>query len=140
MNSKETNLLDEVENFTGKILNSKDDLVWLYNLSVESGNEKEFEEVAFTGKYLYGLMRVMKSGVSIPEVESLEHVRKDISKNMELIIEQLGQIVTGSDTAAKSYFENKYLQLSQQSIVHLNLLIEDLDLVKKYLNYKKRNA
>jgi hypothetical protein len=82
----------------------------------------------------------MKSGVSIPEVESLEHVRKDISKNMELIIEQLGQIVTGSDIAAKSYFENKYLQLSQQSIVHLNLLIEDLDLVKKYLNYKKRNA
>ena len=139
MNDKISNLLNEAEILFNHTLNLKDDLQKLLLISSKFKIENKFEELAFTGKYVYGLMKVIKSGVNLPEVESLDHVKKDLSANMELLMDQIRQIISGADENTRSYFENKYLLLNQQSILQLNLLIEDLDLVKKYINYRKRN-
>lgn len=130
--------LQDVENFLGESLNRKNDLQIIFELSVQFKLEKNFEELAFNGKYLNGLMKVLKSGTSIPEVESLEHVKKDLAIKMETLISQIREIVSNSDAATQSFFEKNYLELNQQNLMNLNLLFEDLDRVKRYLNFKKR--
>jgi len=83
-------------------------------------------------------MKILKSGTSLPEVESLEHVKEDLAIKMETLISQIRGIVSNSDEATVSRFEKNYLELNKQNLLNLNLLIEDLDRVKKYLNFKKR--
>jgi hypothetical protein len=39
----------------------------------------------------------------------------------------------------KKFFEQNYFQLSQTSMQNLQQLVEDLDIIKKYLNHLKRN-
>jgi len=132
------NFLREVEKFLGESLNRKNDLQIIFELSVQFKLEKNFEELAFNGKYLNGLMKILKSGTSLPEVESLEHVKEDLAIKMETLISQIRGIVSNSDEATVSRFEKNYLELNKQNLLNLNLLIEDLDRVKKYLNFKKR--
>ena len=132
------NFLREVEKFLGESLNRKNDLQIIFDLSVQFKLEKNFEELAFNGKYLNGLMKILKSGTSLPEVESLEHVKEDLAIKMETLISQIRGIVSNSDEATVSRFEKNYLELNKQNLLNLNLLIEDLDRVKKYLNFKKR--
>ncbi|HLG33054.1 MAG TPA: hypothetical protein VI362_08415 [Ignavibacteriaceae bacterium] len=139
MTSENTkNFLEEVEKLLGESLNRKADLQTIFELSAQFKLEKNFEELVFNGKYLNGLMKVLKSGPGIPEVESLEHIKKDLAIKMETLISQIREIVSKSDEATMSFFENNYLQLSQQNLLNLNSLIEDLDRIKKYLNFKKR--
>ena len=139
MTSENTkNFLEEVEKLLGESLNRKADLQIIFELSAQFKQEKNFEELVFNGKYLNGLMKVLKSGPGIPEVESLEHIKKDLAIKMETLISQIREIVSKSDEVTMSFFENNYLQLSQQNLLNLNSLIEDLDRIKKYLNFKKR--
>jgi len=132
------NFLREVEKFLGESLNRKNDLQIIFELSVQFKLEKNFEELAFNGKYLNGLMKILKSGTSLPEVESLEHVKEDLAIKMETLISQIRGIDSNSDEVTVSRFEKNYLELNKQNLLNLNLLIEDLDRVKKYLNFKKR--
>ena len=132
------NFLQEVEQFLGESLNRKNDLQIIFDLSVQFKLEKNFEELAFNGKYLNGLMKILKSGTSLPEVDSLEHVKEDLAIKMETLISQIRGIVSNSDEVTVSRFEKNYLELNKQNLLNLNLLIEDLDRVKKYLNFKKR--
>lgn len=130
--------LQEVEQFLGESLNRKNDLQIIFELSVQFKLEKNFEELAFNGKYLNGLMKILKSETSLPEVESLEHIKEDLAIKMETLISQIRGIVSNSDEVTVSRFEKNYLELNKQNLLNLNLLIEDLDRVKKYLNFKKR--
>lgn len=139
MNKLQPNFLDEVEKFSGKSLNKKDDLVIIleaYNINQKS---EDFESLSFTGKYVNGLFRVLKSSVKIPEVENVDQIKKDLSENMEKVISQLKKITTNINEKNKKFFEENYFELSQNSMQNLQKLVEDLDIIKKYLNHLKRN-
>lgn len=134
------NLLDEVEKFNGKSLNRKEDLSIIIDVYNQTGKVEDFEKLSFTGKYLNGLFRVLKISVKIPEVESIEHVRKDLSENVEKVISQLSEITFKMKDENKKKIESTYLELSQNSLQNLQKLVEDLDNVKKYLNHLKRKS
>ena len=139
MNKLQPNFLDEVEKFSGKSLNKKDDLVIIleaYNINEKS---EDFESLSFTGKYVNGLFRVLKSSVKIPEVENVDQIKKDLTENMEKVISQLKKITTNINEKNKKFFEENYFELSQNSMQNLQKLVEDLDIIKKYLNHLKRN-
>lgn len=69
-------IIDEIDDFSQHKLNKKIDLKTLYSISMKEDMGKSFEELSFTAKYVVGLMRVLKTGVSNPEVKSLEHIKK----------------------------------------------------------------
>ncbi len=142
MNSflSQKNLLDEVEKFNGKSLNRKQDLSIIIDVYNQTGKIEDFEKLSFTGKYLNGLFRVIKSSVKIPEVQSIEHVKKDLSENMEKVISQLREITFKMNDVDKKKIEYNYLELSQHSLQNLQQLVEDLDNIKKYLNHLKRKS
>ena len=98
-----------------------------------------FNELIFTAKYLKGLLRVVNKAPGIPEVESIEHVKADISENMKKVIDQLRSILSGSEVNTINFFEENYLSLNQNSFSNLNLLLADLEAIKKYLNHLKHS-
>ena len=53
--------LYEVEKFTSKSLNRKDDLRIIIDLHIQNKNVDDFESFAFLGEYVNGLLRVLES-------------------------------------------------------------------------------
>lgn len=133
------NTLNSAEEFTNSILIKKRDLLLIISESSTNNKEALFEELCFTGKYVNGLLRVMKSGSTNPEVKSLDQVKKDLSDNMEKVISQLKEITLNSSVEVKDEFEKKYFKLSPETFKNLNELVSDLDTLKKYLNHLKRS-
>jgi len=134
----ENDLLSKVESTADIILNRKNDLQIIVDECLNNNLEEDFEELAFTGKYIEGLKRVLKKGGHFQEIENLDYVKKDLGENMEKVIERLRNILLNVPDETKTYFEETYLKLSASSFQNLNELISDLEQVKKYLNYQKR--
>ncbi len=133
------NILDDVERVSGTSLNKKNDLLIILE-AINTGEKfEDFEKLSFTGKYVNGLFRVLANSTKIPEVENVDHIKKDLSENMEKVISQLKGIALIMNEKNKILIEENYLQLSQDSLQNLRLLVEDLDIIKKYLNHLKRN-
>jgi len=138
MNKLQSTFLKDVENFTGKLFNRKDDLKIILEAFNRDNKIEDFENLTFTGKYVNGLFRVLKSSVKIPEVESVDHIKKDLSENMEKVFLQLKEITFKMNAEDRKKIEENYLQLSHNSLQNLQQLVEDLDTIKKYLNHLKR--
>ncbi len=132
------NFIDEVEIFSNNQLKKKEDLQKIYNESLVNNTTHLFEELSFTAKYVSGLMKVLKSGVKNPDVQNLEHVKKDLTSNINKLIEQINHILLHSGDELKIYFDENYLKMNQSSFQNLNELISDLDWTKKFLNNFKR--
>ena len=132
------NFLDDVEKFSGKSLNKKKDLSIILEVIDTDEKFKDFENLCFTGKYVNGLFRVLRNSANIPEVENVDQIKKDLSENMEKVISQLKEITLATNEMNKKFFDDNYLQLSQTSMQNLQQLVEDLDIIKKYLNHLKR--
>lgn len=140
INLNDNSFLAEVENFTGSPLQKKEDVKRLIDAVGAGGKENEFEELTFTAKYICGMLRVIKNAPGIPEVTSIEHVKSDLSENFKKGIEQLKQILSSASETEQSYFEQTYFILTAQNFANLSGLFSDLESVKKYLNYIKRQT
>ena len=132
-------LLKAVDEFSNFKLQRRDDLQIIFTEGVKEENNKLFEDLVFTAKYVQGLMKVMKMGQENSEVKSLEHVKIDLTKNMEKVVEQIREIVSGSSQSDKDYIEKTFLQMNAEAFKNLNEILADLDWTKKYLNDLKRS-
>jgi len=132
-------LLKKVDEFSNFKLQRRDDLQIIFTEGVKEENNKLFEDLVFTAKYVQGLMKVMKMGQENSEVKSLEHVKVDLTKNMEKVVEQIRQIVAGSSQSDRDYIEKNFLQMTADAFKNLNELLSDLDWTKRYLNNFKRS-
>jgi hypothetical protein len=132
-------LLKKVDEFSNFNLQRRDDLQIIFTEAVKEKNNKLFEDLVFTAKYVQGLMKVMKMGQENSEVKSFEHVKIDLTKNMEKVVEQIRQIILGSSQSDREYIEKNFLQMTAPAFSNLNELLSDLDWTKKYLNDLKRS-
>ena len=133
------NILNDVEVFSDSLLKRKDDLQIIIDESLQHNFEAEFEELTFTGKYVQGLKRVLQKGADFQEIDNLDHVKKDLTENMEKIIGDIKALLINSSETNKKYFEDTYLSLTPNCFQNLNDLVEDLEWIKKYLNHQKRS-
>ena len=133
------NILNDVEIFSDSLLKRKTDLQIIIDESIQHNFEAKFEELTFTGKYVQGLKRVLQKGADFQEIDNLNHVKKDLTENMENVIGDIRALLIHSSEANKKYFEDTYLSLTANCFQNLNDLLEDLEWVKKYLNYQKRS-
>ena len=133
------NILNKVEIFSDSLLKRKSDLQIIIDESLQNNFDAKFEELTFTGKYIQGLKRVLQKGGEFQEIDNLDHVKNDLTENMEKVIGDIGAILIHSSETNKKYFEDTYLSLTPNCFQNLNDLLDDLELVKKYLNYQKRS-
>lgn len=140
INLTDKNFLTGVEEYTGNLLQKKEDIQKIITLVVAEKKEEEFENLVFTAKYISGMMRVLKNAPGIPEVSSIDHVRKDLNENMKKGIEQLKETIVSSSESEKNYFEKTYFTLSSLNFSNLTSLFSDLESIKKYMNHLKRQS
>ena len=133
------NILNDVENFSDSLLKRRADLQIIIDESLQNNYEAEFEELTFTGKYVQGLKRVLQKGAEFQEIDNLDHVKKDLTENMEKVIGDIKALLIHSSETNKKHFEDIYLSLTPNCFQNLNDLLEDLEWVKKYLNYQKHS-
>ena len=140
MNLTDKNFLIGVEEYTGSLLQKKEDIKKIIELVAAEKKEEEFEKLVFTAKYISGMIRVLKNAPGIPEVNSVDHVRKDLNENMKKGIEQLKEIISSGSESVGDYFNKMYFNLSTQNFSNITQLFSDLESVKKYMNHLKRQS
>lgn len=132
------NFLDDVEQFADKKLLKKNDITILLENYFKNRNIKEFEDFVFVGKYINGLFNVLQSANSISDFQNLEQVKKDLNDNLEKITSLLKEISLSANDKQKTTIKNNYLNTTTESFLNIKQLVEDLDLIKKYINFLKR--
>lgn len=132
------NFLNEVENFVDKKLFRKDDLELIINKYFGERDVAEFDEFVFTGKYVNGLFRVLQSSGNVTDFQNLDQVKKDLNDNIEKVISRLREITLNLTEEDKVRIDRNYLELTKESFQNIKHLVEDLDHIKKYLNFLKR--
>jgi hypothetical protein len=131
--------INDVEKFSKDKLKRKAELIRIYEEALKSNNEKLFDDLAFTAKYVQGLMRVVKSGSVNPDIKNLDSIKKDFTDNMNKVVLKIKELISSADENLKIHFEQTYFELSQQGFVNLAELLSDLEWTKIYLNDSRRN-
>ncbi len=129
---------DEVEKFSENKLLVKSDLKLLVLCAVSSLNEELFFSIAFTAKYVQGLLRVIQQAGTNPEIKNLLQIQNDLTEQMERISVDLKTLLAASEKEVKEKFAEKYLALTAESFANLRKLLNDLEWVKIYQNQMKR--
>lgn len=140
MKSKIRVLIEEISKYSSNQLKRKKDLETIIDLSYSDDHEQYLKELTFTSKYVQGLLRILTLGTSNSEQQNISLINRDISTNLQKIREKIEQIIFNSDDKTKQYFRENYLRLSQDNLLNLIELINDLEWTKKYLNYLKRES
>ena len=135
--SESTNeLIFELKDFSGKELNSVSDLGSLIEITKGSGNDRGFDTLIFNGKYVYGLKRVLEKDISISE-EAQQKIYEQFQAAVETLIRTIKDLFESQDPEIQSYFETKYLLLTQENMNNLMSLASDLAICKEYYNSLK---
>ena len=106
--------VNEVEKFSKLKLKRKAELLRIYEEALNSKNQALFEDLVFTAKYVQGLLRIVKSGKIISEINNIDQIKKDFSDNMNKAVIKIKEIISGADEGLKLHFEQAYFELSQQ--------------------------
>ncbi|MCZ7610692.1 MAG: hypothetical protein M5U17_11065 [Ignavibacterium sp.] len=131
-------LLDQVEHFSDKKLIKKNDITLLLENYFNNQKVKEFEDFIFTGKYINGLFNVLQTAGSISDFQNLEQVKRDLNNNIEKVTSLIKEITLSMNDKNKTSIEKDYLSTTKESFFNIKQLVEDLDLIKKYVNFLKR--
>lgn len=135
----ENRFLDNVEIFTDHKLHHREFLQQLIDETNRLKLYEKFEELAFTGKYVNGLLRAIKIGQSNPDVTNLQQIKSDLMSNIEKVINLIKEMTTELNNDLKNEINIKYIELSKEQFNNITQFVNDLDQVKKYLNHLKRN-
>jgi hypothetical protein len=137
--SEETlKIIAEVEELSRSRLNFKEDLQRLIELSILNQSMKNLEDLSFLAKYSQGLLKIIQNRDNKIEDEYFVKVQNEFMESVQKIKVNLETILSPSSEFIKQIFNEKYLQMTQQSLTNLNLLCNDLGFVKIYFNDLKR--
>lgn len=136
--SFQNDFLDSVEAYTERKLHHKFFLQQLIDETTKYKLYDKFEDLAFTGKYVNGLLRAVKIGQSNPDVTNLQMIKEDLMKNIEKVISLIKEITSTLTEEPMNEINLKFIELSREQFTNLTLLMDDLDQIKKYLNHLKR--
>jgi hypothetical protein len=129
-------LLEKIEKHSGKKIKNFDDIGVLFDLS-EDDNEKIFEDLIFTAKYLKGLSAVLNK--EIDSEASRTNLTKEFQDNLALFVKYISDVIDSGNVQIKEEFQKKYFDVKPEILFNLFDLINDLTLVKNYYNDQKYN-
>ncbi len=123
----------------GRIVNNED-LGRIAALAFEFNNKELFEELAFEGKYLSGLVRIIRNKDNRFEEGYFEKVKEEYAFHADKVKSLILAIIEPGSGFIKEILNKKYFELSRGSLENLNSLCEDLGRVKSFLNSLKEEG
>ena len=142
-----TNYKDEAEKIfsnidrlaSGKLFH-KEDLLRLIEMTLKNNNLGLLEDLSFQAKFSHGLMQIIKSSDSKVDEEYFSKIKIELTESILKIRSVFEKLIENADDFIKSIFVEKYLAMTQQSMVNLNNFCSDLGFLKLYLNDLKRKG
>jgi hypothetical protein len=144
MNLKVSNttldFIQGLKQFSSGKLKRPEAVSFLYEVAVITKQEKLFEDIIFTAKYVNGLGKIIHGNVSATSAtkpideSALDKIKTEFKDNLQKLTTQIKSLLKTTNDSDKTEFEKKYLSLTQESLVNLTNLIYDLSWVKKYWN------
>ena len=132
--SEKTNeLIFELRDFSENGLHNINDLATLIEITTGKDDDESFNKLIFDGKYANGLKKVLDRDVSITD-EARQNIYEQFQSAIENLIRTTKSILETQDLEMQSYFETKYLMLTQENLVNLLSLAGDLAICKEYYN------
>ncbi len=133
--NKETEvILDELDIFSGGRLLNKEDISRLISIAKKNDQTGLLEDMAFTGKFLSGLLSIIKRGENAVNEQVFYNYTKEYTQNLEKLRSDLNKLLESGSSFVKKIFQEKYLEINQDSVNNLTNLCSDLNWLKMYLN------
>ena len=130
LSEKTNELIFELKEFTDKGFNNVSDFGTLTEITYGKGETGSFETLIFNVKY------VLDKDVSIPD-EAKQNIYEQFQSAIEMLVRNIKDILESHDPELQSYFETKYLMLTQENLANLMSLSGDLAIAKEYYNSLK---
>jgi hypothetical protein len=131
---------DEIEKMTSGKLNFREDLFRLIDIGMEFNKTSILEEIAFQAKYVQGLLKIIQNCDNKMDENYFSKIQKELADGFQKLRDGIQKLLVDTSDFIKNIFEEKFFQLTQQSLYNLNLLSQDLVFLKLYLNDSKRGS
>ena len=125
---------DGVKSYSRDDFTQAEDIKRLIEISFEYDEFESLKDLAFQGKYITGLMRIIQNRDNIVDDEYFDKIKSEYAQKIDSIKSLLKSLVEKEGSFLTSIFEEKYFRMTQLSLQNLNSLCQDLNWVKYYLN------
>lgn len=125
-------LAERVEDFSNYKVIDREALAEILYVSFEYGKEKELRELAFTAKYIQGILRGAKKAAGNPEINNMEFLKGELGEQIQKFAGMLRGLIPPQPESEK--LNEKYFGENVNSFADIQTLISDLEWVKMFLN------
>jgi len=130
-------ICNAVEDLAKGKLKNKEDLMRIIELALSSNKMKELEELAFHAKFSQGVLRIIQNRDNSFEGEYFDSLKNEYIKSINEIKTILESLLLNANQFLKTIYNEKFFQLTMQSMNALNDLCSDLVYLKYYFNDNK---
>ncbi|MDH7605139.1 MAG: hypothetical protein QHH13_09580 [Melioribacter sp.] len=130
-------ICNAVEDLAKGKLKNKEDLLRIIELALSTDKMNKLEELAFLAKFSQGVLRIIQNRDNSIEDEYFNSLKNEYLKSIQEIKAILENLLEGASQFLKTIYEEKFLQLTMQSMNSLNDLCSDLVYLKYYFNDNK---
>jgi hypothetical protein len=134
--SEETiDLILDIKEYSGGKLKNEFELSALIEFTINRQNEKAFRDIIFKAKFLKGMSKIMAG--NIESNDSREKLLAEYAEELRKLTDLITITLSNSDPVIIDSFGKKFFELTPESYMNLNLLVEDLSVCKDFFNDKK---
>ncbi|MEJ5351459.1 MAG: hypothetical protein WHS65_07700 [Melioribacteraceae bacterium] len=130
-------ICNAVEDLAKGKLKNKEDLMRIIELALSSNKIKELEELAFHAKFSQGVLSIIQNRDNSFEGEYFDSLKNEYIKSINEIKTILESLLLNANQFLKTIYNEKFFQLTMQSMNALNDLCSDLVYLKYYFNDNK---
>lgn len=126
-------LIEDINENSSRLIKNYFELTVLSEIAFNNDRSDEFDKLIFKAKYVKGLKSVLANR-TVTGDDYMEKIFVEFNQSVRNVIELLKELTENSDEKVKMFFNEKYFKLTQESMVNVMELIEDLSLCKEYFN------
>lgn len=131
-------ILSVVDTLAKGKLNYQEDLGRLIEIAVLNNKMDHLEDLSFQARYSQGLLKIIQNSDNKIDEEYFTKVQLEFTESVQKIKLSIQSLLNHSSNFIKEIFAEKYLQMTQVSLMNLNKFCVDLGYLKLYFNDVKR--
>ncbi|MCF8240459.1 MAG: hypothetical protein K9J16_03665 [Melioribacteraceae bacterium] len=129
--------IEEVNNFSNHKISNTEDIERILGIIFTNDLERKLNDAVFTAKYFQGLTKILKDPGNNLDQDYQDEMKTEYIEVVNSLKSLLKEILSYGTSFISNVYDEKYFQLTQQSLLNLTSLSDDLALIKTYLNSKK---
>jgi len=130
----DNDFIAEVEKELNSKIQNLEDIYRFLSISIEHNKTELVQQLAFDGKYIEGLLRIIRNRDNDFDEDYFERIKKELTGKLEGIRNNIESLIENESEFLQNIFRKKYLEISPDVLQNLTSLCTDLARVKELLN------